>query len=181
MSYPKAASLTGYQDSAVINGASRYKPYNGALSGSQGYAPWAFGAQVLTLTFSAAPADTSQLIIPEGPPNNPGTPSLMFTYTYGGSPGSGVIPLVSGGGTAAQAATATVTALLAQPITKWTPTNPSAGVVQLRAKQRGVNLTAAQIAAMLSGTTHITITQTPASQALVVPGSAGRVYSTMPG
>jgi len=35
----------------------------------------------------------------------------QFTYVYGGSPGAGVIPLVSGGGTAAQAATATQVAL----------------------------------------------------------------------
>ena len=108
---------TGYSNAIapLINGAPKYIANNGFVQAP--YAPSASGYQVATITFSAAPADGSTLIVPDGLGG-----SKTFTFTYGGAPGAGIIPLVAGGGTSAQAATATATALAAQ-LTTWTATN----------------------------------------------------------
>lgn len=180
MAYPKAASLMGY-NTRWLTDRNFYKPNNGyMLSGNQRYAPFAPArGQILTLTFTAAPADGKVLTVLDGVPNSPGTPALGFTYTYGGSPGAGIIPLVGGGGTAAQAATATQVALAAQ-VTNWIVTNPSAGVVQMQSRFKGLNLTVAQVVTMLGTIANLTIALTNATQALVVPGRAGFGGATLP-
>ncbi len=177
MTYPTAASLKGYATSWLTNRIFR-KINNGFVSGSQNYGAGAPTAEILTLTFTAAPADTSGLAVPDGI-NGSGTPTKSFTFTYAGSPGTGIIPLVSGGGTAAQAATATQVALAAQ-LTNWTVTNPSPGVVKMVMNQRGFNLSAAQITAFRTGTTNITLGNNGATFGLVVPGRFGKNYCTLP-
>jgi len=177
MAYPKSASLTGYATAWLTNRIFR-KMNNGYVSGSQNYGAGAPSAERITLTFASAPANGSSLAVPDGI-NGSGTPTRTFTFTYGGSPGSGIIPLVSGGGTAAQAATATQVALAAQ-LTNWTVTNPSSGVVVMVRNQKGFNTTAAQRTAFLVGTTNITLGDTQSSFGLVVPGRFGKNYCTFP-
>lgn len=179
MAYPNSINLRGYATSWLTNRVSTYKPNNGFVSGNQNYAPGAPSAQFLTLTFTAAPANSSGLSVPDGPGNTSGTPVRNFTFTYSGSPGSGIIPLVAGGGTAAQAATATQVALAAQ-LTNWTVTNPSAGVVRMVRNQKGFNLSAAQITAFRVGTTNITLGNNAATFAQVIPGRFGKNYCTLP-
>jgi len=107
----------GYNTLNMVNGlvGRWYKPFNQYISGSQAYGIGGPSAQVATFVFSAAPADLSQITVPDGPVNQPGGPNLKtFTFTYSGSPGAGIIPLVAGGGTAAQAATAAYNAMLSQ-------------------------------------------------------------------
>lgn len=178
MVYPnKPPSQRGYSTTWLANAspaAAVYKPFNGyMLSGAQSYAPWAPSrGTILNLTFSAPPADGEQLMVLDGPPNAPGTPTDAFTYVYGGSPGVGIIPLVSGGGTAAQAATATQVALAAQ-LNNWIVTNPSSGVVTLQSKYKGLNLTAAQIATMIGTIAGLAIVQLKATPTPVLPGRRG--------
>ena len=129
MGYPKP---TGYRYAGLTTGSRKYLPFNNFASGNMAYAPGSPSAKSVSFTFSAAPANGSSLTIFNGVTN------VAFTYTYSGSPGAGVIPLVAGGGTAAQAATATQVALAAQ-LTNWTVTNPSAGQVQLVYKIRGID------------------------------------------
>lgn len=145
--YPKPS---GYATSRLVAGSQSYKPFNNYLSGSMRYAPNRPQRQSLSLTFNAAPANGSQLVIQDGPPNSPGSSTKTFTFTYSGSPGAGIIPLVAGGGTAAQAATATQVALAAQ-LSTWDVTNPAAGQVIMTQRQRGVTDTVTTV-----GTTNIT-------------------------
>ena len=176
MGYPNLGpSLRGYATSWLTNNPGGfYKPNNGyMLSGAQSYAPWApLRGTILTLTFTAPPADTKVLTVLDGVPNSVGTPARAFTYAWNGAPGPGVIPLVAGGGTAAQAATATQVALAAQ-VTNWIVTNPSAGVVKMQSRFKGLNLTVAQMVTMLGSIADLSIAQTPATPALVVPGRRG--------
>lgn len=178
MAYPLAASLKGYATSWLTN---RFfaKPNNGFVSGNMNYAAGSPTATILTLTFSAAPADLSSLNFPDTPTIRPGNPLYAFTFTYSGAPGAHIIPLVAGGGTANQAATATQVALAAQ-LTNWTVTNPVAGQVKMVARQRGLTLTAAQLAAIRVGVTNVTIVQTAPSFGLIIPGRFGRNYCILP-
>jgi hypothetical protein len=164
MRYNKPA---GYNTLWLINGVKgqSYKLNNGFLSGNERYAPSRYGFQVSTLTFSAAPADGSQITVPDGPAG-----LKTFTFTYGGAPGAGIIPLVGGGGTAAQAATATQVALEAQ-LSNWTATNPSAGITVLTSKIRGYNLGVG-----LVGNTHITISLVLATLTQALPARFGRSF-----
>ncbi len=177
MAYPKSASLMGYATSWLTNRIFR-KMNNGYTSGSQSYGAGAPTAEILTLTFSAAPADLSQILVPDGI-NGSGTPTTTFTFRWGGAPGAGNIPLVGGGGTAAQAATAAQVALAAQ-LSNWTVTNPSSGVTRLTMKQKGFNISAAAIAAFLVGVTNITLAATAFSIGLVIPGRFGKGSCTLP-
>ncbi len=115
------AKPTGYKYSGLTAGATRYKPNNGFLSGNMNYAPGAPTAKRSVFAFSAAPGNASTLTVQDGAPNNPASPARVFTFTWAGAPGTGVIPLVAGGGTATQAAAAAAVALNAQ-LTGWTAT-----------------------------------------------------------
>lgn len=167
----------GYKVARLIAGASKYLPFNGFVSGGMNYAPNVVTAKIVNLTFSAAPTDGSTLTIQDGPPTNPGAPNRVFAFTYGGSPGAGIIPLVSGGGTAAQAAAATQLALAAQ-LTNWTVTIPVGAplVVLLVAKNRGFNPTVVN-----SDVTHIAKGESGSTQNPVIPGRAGRIGGFFPG
>ncbi len=178
MTYPKSASLMGYATAWLTNGIFR-KINNGFVSGSQNYGAGSPSAEVLTITFSGAPADgTSGLAVPDGI-NGSGTPTTNFTYHWAGAPGAGLIPLVGGGGTAAQAATATQVALAAQ-LNNWTVTNPSSGVVKMVMKQKGFNISAAAIAGFLTGVTNAVLVATGRTFGLVIPGRFGKNYCTLP-
>jgi hypothetical protein len=82
------------------------------MPGGAPYTPGSADSQRITITFSAAPANGSSIIIPDG------SVTRTFLFTYSGSPGVGVIPLVAGGGTATQTAVAAQAALDAQ-LTSW--------------------------------------------------------------
>jgi hypothetical protein len=166
------AKPAGYKYAGLINGATRYRPFNNFLSGNMRYAPNRPTRMSLDFNFTGTPANGSQITVPDGPPNQPGGPNLKtFTFTYGASPGAGIIPLVGGGGTAAQAATAATAALAAQ-LTNWITSNPSAGHMTITANQRGVNSGPG-----LVGSTNITIsTLVAVAFRQVLPGRiAGKV------
>jgi len=149
-----------------------YKPFNGYMSGSENYAPGQYSPQVATLTFGAsAPADTSSITVPDGPANDPGTPTDSFVFTWGGAPGAGIIPLVGGGGTAAQAATATQVALSAQ-LSQWIVELTAPTVVRLTSRQPGVN-----IGPGLVGATGITITTVLAALRALLPARFGKNFA----
>jgi hypothetical protein len=168
MSYPKPP---GYN---VQTPPAGYKVFNNYISGSQNYAPGSPSAQRVTFTFSAAPDDLSQITVPDGPVNLPGGPNVKtFTFTYGGSPGAGIIPLVMGGGTAAQAATAAYTAMLAQ-LENWTPTNPTPTVLVLESLQRGVTLGPG-----LVGNTHAALSGVASTFGEVLPARFGKNYAVL--
>lgn len=175
MAYPKPP---GYRTLAGTGAAGpkpeRYRPWNNFNSASS-YAPGAPSALTLNMTFSAAPANGSQITVPDGPPNAPSTPVRTFTFTYSGSPGTGIIPLVAGGGTAAQAATAASVALAAQ-LTNWTVSNPASTVLKLVAKNRGVNSSPG-----LVGSTNITIATVLATFGVVIPARFGKNYAWLSG
>jgi len=180
MTYPKNASLTGYKYGGLTAGAARYKRFNNAVTGSMGYSAGAPSKERLILTFSAAPADGSGLSIPNGPPNAPNSPAVVFTFVYGGSPGAGIIPLVGGGGTAAQAAAAAQVAIAAQ-VSHWVATNPSAGELDLVSVYPGLKVPDSVISGgILIGTTNITITDNPPSFGQLVPGGGGKRFSFLP-
>lgn len=166
----------GYDYSPLIRGASRYKPFNGYVGGGVNYAPNPSTLEQLTLTFSAAPVDGSSIRVQVHPSIL--LPPEIWVFTYGGSPGDLIIPLVSGGGTAAQAATATATALNGDSTvtSTWTVTNPSAGLVVMTSKIVGFSPTLTTF-----GTTHITIGTQAATQGVVLPGRFGKNYCFMPG
>ncbi len=111
MSYLKPG---GYKYSGLKAGATGYKPFNGFLGSAVGFNPGL--ALNSAYNFSAAPADGSQIKLPYG---------KVYTFVWNGSPAPGVIPLVAGGGTAAQAAAAATLAMAAQS-PGWSITNPSA-------------------------------------------------------
>jgi len=158
----------GYAVARLIAGSSRYKPFNGYKGGDMNYAPDTNSAEIITLNFSAAPTDLSTISVPDA-----GHATQIFTFTYGGSPGIGVIPLVSGGGTAAQAATAAAAAF-AQ-LFSWVITNPVAAQVVLVSKVRGINPVLA-----ISDVVHISQGNSLASVGPVVPGRFGKLYCFFP-
>jgi len=151
-----------------------YTPFNqvssavGIFGGNMSYAPGLPSIRV-PFNFSAAPPDLSTFHIPDG------ATVKIFTFTYSGSPGAGIIPLVAGGGTAAQAATASQVALASQ-LTKWTVTNPSAGVLVLVSKLGYVPNTS-----NFTMATNLTMGAFLISFAPVVPGRFGKNYCFLPG
>jgi len=155
---------------AFLKGAIRYKAFSGSLNAAKSSSIGSPTKEVLTLTFSAAPENNSVINVPDSNAAEFNTVT-QFTYVYGGSPGAGVIPLVSGGGTAAQAATATQVALAAQ-LGGWDVTNPSAGVVVLVNRLPGFNVF------ITSGSIHIlNMTEKAAlSFGQQVPGRFGRNF-----
>lgn len=159
--YPKPA---GYQTSALAIGSQSYKPFNGYR---QGFGPVQITSEVFTLTFSAAPDDGSGF--------NIDFPTIAFAYAYGGSPGAGVIPLVMGGGTAAQAATATQVALAAQIGDDWEVTNPSSGVVVMSPRQKGRVVTFD-----IDLDPNFTVETDLPTFSNVIPGKFGKNYCFMP-
>lgn len=186
--YPKAASLLGYATSWMTSSpAFKYRPYNNFPSGSMAYVPGgASSPEVITITFDFIPDDLSVMTVPDGVGQAAGVPTTNFTYTYNGAPGAGIIPLVAGGGTAAQAATATQVALAAQ-LTNWAVTNPSAGVVVMTRLQAGFNLTAAELAALTADlintpneSSAVTVGVTESSFGLIIPGRFGKNYCILP-
>jgi hypothetical protein len=169
------AKPTGYKYSGLTAGASRYKPNNGFISGNQNYAPGAPNKKSITYNFVGAPANASTFTVQDGPPNSPGSPTRVFTFTWGGSAGTGVIPLVAGGGTAAQAAVAAQAALSGQ-LTTWTVT-VNGTAISLVQKQKGINPTTTP-----SGTSNMNaVTGVTSAPTTVLPGRAGRTGATLQG
>lgn len=156
----------------IARGASRYRPFNGYIGPS--IARYASN-QSATLTFSAAPTNSSTMTVDDGPPQSSNNPARVFTFTYAGSPGAGVIPLVAGGGTAAQAATAAQVALSAQ-LTNWVVSNPSAGVLVLERQQPGVSAVVSR-----TDSTNIALSFSTAVSLTVHPGRFGKNYAFLPG
>ncbi len=185
--YPVPASLKGYQTSWLTSRASRYKQYNGFVSGGIAYVPGSpTSGEIITITFIAVPDDGSIMAVPDGVGASAGIPTKNFNYDYAGAPGFQVIPLVAGGGTTAQAATATQVSL-AQYLDNWTVTNPSAGVVRMQRNQVGFNLTAAELAAMTADLINtpiegsaVTVGVTESSFGTIIPGRFGRNYCILP-
>lgn len=152
-----------------LTGVSRYRPFNNFLSGNVRYAPNRPTRLSVNLAFGATPANGSQIVMPIGSPANP--TNLTLTFTYNGSPGPGIIPLVSGGGTAAQAATAAALAI-AQQAPNWTANNNASANVILTANVRGVNLSPS-----LVGSTNITLsTLVAVTFRQVIPAILGKVF-----
>jgi hypothetical protein len=120
-----------------------YKVFNNYISGDQYYSPSAPSKYSISYNFVGAPANGSQIQVQDGPTLK------TFTYTYSGSPGAGIIPLVAGGGTAAQAATAAQVAMAAQ-LTYWTVTNPSSAALTMVNNLRGQNVAPVRV-----GTTNM--------------------------
>ncbi len=143
----------------TITPPSRYRPFNGFMGGDQRSGPRLITAQSATLTFSAAPADLSTLTIG----------STVFTYRWNGSPGAGTIVLVAGGGTAAQAATATQ-AILAAQLTTWTATLTAANVVTI------TNTVMGTIVALQQALANITIANTASAIGNVLCAKLGRIF-----
>ncbi len=161
----------GYNTMGLTSQRNVYKPFNGFASGSGAYAPGNYSAQTNTLAFTGTPANGSQITVPDGPVNQPSTPNLKtFTFTWAGSPGAGIIPLVAGGGTAAQAATAASVALAAQ-LTNWSVALTAATVVRLTSLQPSVNVSSG-----LVGATNITLTTVLSAIRAVLPCIRGRGF-----
>lgn len=163
----------GYKRQAQPAG---YKVFNNFNSGSKWYAPGApTGFFSVTYNFVGTPANGSQLIVPDGPIGNPNAVLKTFTFTWAGSPGAGIIPLVAGGGTAAQAATAAATALNAQ-LTNWTATNGGSGVLTMDQEQQGISTPITRV-----GTTNMSpVTGTAVEAGAIVPGCFGKVKALLP-
>jgi hypothetical protein len=162
------------------NGASAYKPNNYFKSGGMAYGPGEAGHLEIVLTFGGVPVDLSNLEIKDGLPQDPATPTTTFTYTYGGAPGAGIIPLVGGGGTAAQAAAATQLALSAQ-LDNWDVTiDPGTPlVVLLTYKHLGANI---ETPIEENGDTNIVFANLGVQTfGQLFPGRVGRMYCSLPG
>lgn len=168
MTYAKPAGYKTYGAIGIGGFAGRcYKLWNGFITSSK-YSPSPYSAQVADLTFSAAPANLSQILIQDGPTLK------TFTYTWAGSPGSGIIPLVAGGGTAAQAATASDVALSAQ-LTYWSADVLVPGVLRLTSLLPGVNT-----APTFVGVTNIDMVRVLAGLGAKVPGRVGQIFCFLP-
>ena len=176
MAYSKPLGYRTY----IGVGASMYRPFNRFISGGIAYGPGAPSAQIANFAMSAVPANGSAVTVPDGPLNQPGTPLKTFTFTYSGSPGTGIIPLVAGGGTIAQAIVAMQTALEAQ-LVNWTvvtPATPSSGLIRLTSRLPGVTVGPGLGG---SGPTNLTITTTQSVFASVLPGRAGSLSAVVSG
>jgi len=153
-----------------------YKIFNNFTSGSKWYAPGApTGFFSTSYNFVGAPANGSQIIVPDGPLGSPNSVLTTLTFTWGGSPGPGVIPLVAGGGTAAQAAAATALAF-EDLITHWLAENPSGSSLTLTQMQQGISTPLT-----LVGTTNMNaVTGNPVVNGAFVVGRFGKNYAVMP-
>lgn len=153
----------GYSTLFLINGnkGRTYKPWNGYVSGDNSYSPGRYSLSTTSMTFSAAPANNSQLTVQDG------SVLKTFTFTYSGSPGPGIIPLVAGGGTAAQAANATQVALAAQ-LTYWTASISAPTVAVITSTVRGPVTGPGSV-----GSTNITFTTIVSTLGIPVPGRVG--------
>ena len=165
----------GYNTLFLAYASGIYRPYNDFVSGmSMAYSPAVGNERRLTLTFSAAPDDLSGLAVDDGSPANPGQLPTSLIYTWAGSPGAGIIPLVAGGGTAAQAATATQVAMAAQ-LDNWIVTNPSAGVVVMVYQFDGLNPEVDQL-----GDPNVGISLISGAFGATLPGRFGKNFCFMP-
>jgi len=158
MAYRKPA---GYRVGNLITGAQRYKRYNNSLAGAIPYLPGAPSAKTETYNFTAAPADTSTLTLG----------GVVFTFTYGGAPGAGIIPLVGGGGTAAQAAAATKLAVETQLPNVWSVT-VATSFATFTARQIGINPAITPSVAPASN--MAAITGTPSTFGNLLPARFGK-------
>lgn len=183
--YPKPL---GYNTLAFVNGlhGRSYVPNNGFVSGSMAYAAGAPGSQVITITFLAVPDDTTQWEVPDGPGNNPGNFIAPFQYDYAGAPGTGIIPLLAGGGTITACTAATAAVLNAQ-LNNWTVTNPTNDTVVMTYTPKGFNVSSALLAAMVADliNTGLEGPATALSALLagpsgVLPGRFGKNYCILP-
>jgi hypothetical protein len=168
------AKPTGYNTLCFAQASLIYRPWNGFVSGDRRLSPIISTFRQLTLTFSAAPDDLSEIDVEDGGAQEPSETPRNFVFTYNGSPGAGIIPLVAGGGTAAQAATATQVAFEAQ-LANWTVTNPSAGVVVMVSRWPGINPSIA-----LVGDPNIGISTLSAIIGASLPGRFGKNYCFLP-
>ncbi len=170
------AKPAGYNAGRLISGSQRYKPFNmglaangqGLIQGNTSYSP-AVPSMRVPYSFSAAPANNATITIPDGPTNR------VFTFTYAGSPGAGVIPLVAGGGTAAQAATASQVAMAAQ-LRNWVVTNPSSAVLVL-VSRNGYNPGISNFVTPA----NITLGAWTSLLGNVLPARFGKNYAFLPG
>jgi len=165
MAYRKPA---GYQVGNLIVGAQRYKRYNNALQQAIPYLPGAPNAFTATYNFTAAPADTSTLTIG----------GVVFTFTWAGAPGAGIIPLVAGGGTAAQAAAATKLAVETQLPGIWTVTVATTFATFI-ARQIGINPVITPSVAPASN--MAAITGLPSTFGNLLPARFGKVGAFVSG
>ena len=169
------AKPIGYNTLSFAYASSIYRPFNDYPSGmNQAYSPAVGRSRRLTLTFSAAPDDLSGFSVPDGAPSDPNSPLTSFVFTYGGAPGAGIIPLVGGCGTAAQAATATQVALAAQ-LGNWDVTNPSAGVVLMVYQFPGLNP-----ALTILGDPNFSISTLSGNFGATLPGRFGKNFCFLP-
>jgi hypothetical protein len=135
MVYPKPI---GYKYSGLTKGSQSYKRFNNAAAQATPYLPGAPSAFSSTFNFTGVPANNSTIVIQDiGATNQPF--NRTFTFTYAGSPGAGIIPLVAGGGTIAQATVAAALALNAQ-LNNWVVTSSPTSLT-FRSKQIGISLT----------------------------------------
>ena len=175
MAYPKPA---GYKYAGLTNGTQGYKRFNNAASQAIPYLPGPPKALSKTYQFTAAPADTATLQIQDvGPLTSNVLITRTFTYHYAGAPGTGLIPLVAGGGTAAQAAAATKLALDAQ-LNNWVITVLS-DVITFTSKQPGVNFT---ITPSTSPAAHMNLlTGVSPTFGLILPARFGKSCAILSG
>ncbi len=174
MSY--LAKPPGYKYAGLTNGAKGYKRFNNAAAQATPYLPGTPKAFSATYQFTAAPADTSTLSIQDIGPSNT-LITKLFTYHWAGSPGAGLIPLVGGGGTAAQAAAATKLALDAQ-LNNWI-ISVLVDVITFTAKQVGVSYT---ITPSSSPAAHMNLlTGVSPTFGLVLPARFGKNYALLSG
>lgn len=173
---------TGYNTLAFVNGLNgrSYKVNNGFANGQSG--PGAPSSLILTYTFLAVPDDGTQWEIPEGPGNNPGALITPLQYDYAGAPGTGIIPLVAGGGTVAQCVTATMNVMNAQ-LDQWIASSPSASVLVLTYKNAGINIDSALVADMAADLLNTglegpatSLSSVLAGPTAVLPGRFGKNY-----
>jgi hypothetical protein len=168
------AKPIGYDTRMFAQASLIFRPWNGFVSGDRRLSPIISTFRTLTLTFSAAPDDLSEIDVPDGGAQEPGQADTNFVFTWGGAPGAGIIPLVGGGGTAAQAATATSVAFNTQ-LVNWTVTNPSAGVVVMVSRWPGINP-----GITLTGVTNIGQTILAAVLGASLPGRFGKNFCFLP-
>jgi hypothetical protein len=141
-----------------------YKPFNGFLGGDKSYGPRLVTAQAYLFTFLDAPDDLSTITIFDG------GASEVFTFTYGGAPGAGIIPLAVGGGTAAQAAAAALVVFQEQ-LSDWTSRAVSSVSTEIAAKEVGIFMSAAR-----SDAVNVGLANSTPEIGNVLPARFGRNY-----
>lgn len=150
---------SGYR---TITPPSAYKPFNGYLGGDKTWGPRLVTAQSLGLLFAGVPADLSVLTI-EG---------QAFTFKWNVPSSPGVIPLVAGGGTIAQAATSALT-VLGDELVGWTVTQTASDILRATKNEVGEN------ASWLQVNTNITISNNLFVIGNVLPAKAGKCFGVL--